>query len=504
MVVGVAPPLVDQTATAGCARGTRRQALGAALCAAGALVVGAALAACGPTAADLSAAAANPVVLTWLPWTDFPNGTTPSAASLMREGLRPWLLVNRGVQVDIAPPGSLQGNLAAMLAGEGPDVFHDAVLPPYVEQNLLYNIQPYLASDHIDLSRFLRTAVDSFASAAAFAPAGGGYYCLPAFINTLGMAVNVQALDAAGLSPPEPGWTYQQWASLWRSASNAAAGARHVYGGNLAWTGYDNSGSNPAPFYLKGFGGEYVDPLDATRCFLDQPGSIAALRWCYDLGSVGAVGGDNRADIAAGRQISGPLGTSALGTSGDLVYAAQNWRGLKWAVLPMPLWPQGAATSGSSDFYAISSGTKAPDLAWSLLRFLCVEADWQNFMTTLALLGPNQKALWQRWQETVLQYASPLAAVNLGVFTEAVQSDLPYVGLSFKFNDAESAAAIKAACAPAQTKQVSVELAARQATARVDALQAQGGLRLQRAEAALRDLRRSTTAAQALRAVTGP
>lgn len=483
-VVGVSAPIVISGGGGAQPRCTRRAALRAGLAAAGVAAVGAVLSACGPTVAGLTNAAAGPVVITWLPWTGFPSGTTPAAAGLMLDGLRPWLEANPSVRVRVAQFSTTQDTLAAMRSGEGPDVFHDAVLPAYTEENLALDLQPYIRSGGVDLSIFSRAALDYFVSAGGPAGAGGGLCCLPAFMNTLGVAVNVGRIDELGLNPPEPGWTYRQWAALWQGTTHAAPGSGHRYGGNFQWTGYDRSGGgNPAPFYLKGFGGEYVDPADATQCYLDRPGSIAALQWCYDLRRAGVLGGDNRGDIATGRQLTGPVGTA-----GDLAYAAQNWRGLYWDILPMPIWPGGAATFGSSDFYGIWTGTKTPDVAWSLLRFLCVETEWQNFMTKLALVGPNQKALWRQWEATVLQYATPLAAVNLNVFTEAVQGDLPYVGRSFQFADGPSARAINRYCSPAQAGTVSVAAAALQAAAAVNALQAAAAGARQRSATALQQV----------------
>ena len=471
---GRGSPPVGRPARPG-GRISRRLCLRAACGAALAGVVAPLLGACSPLAARLTTAAASPVTLRWLPWTGFPAGGTRTAAGLLLEGLRPWIAANRGVRVEVSGPAA--GTMAAMLAGHGPDVFHGNVLPALVQNNLVHNIAPYVRSDGVDLAVFPRSALAYAEASASFAPEGGGLFSLPAFANPAGMAVNLGAIAALGLRKPAPGWTYAQWATLWSAAAARSVHGRR-FGGNLLWTGYDNSGGNPAPFYLKGFGGEYVEPADPARCALSAPGSIACLEWCYALRHAGVMGGDNAADITTQRQLSGPLGTGGMGGAGDLVYAATNWGGLHWDILPMPVWPHGPATYGSSDFYAVGSATPYPELAWSLLRFLCVEATWQSFMMQVALTGPNQKSLWPQWERTVLQIASPLHKVHLDVFTEAVQTDLPYVGLSFRFADTQAAAAIRRATARAQAGQVSVPVAAGQAVAIVDALEATG-LKLQ-------------------------
>lgn len=479
-VMEVSAPSVSPPA--GTRRHSRRAILRAGLAAAGIAANGAVLSACGPNVAGLTQAAAGPIVLTWLPWTGFPGGATSAAAGLLLDGLRPWLQANPGVRVRVAPYSGTSDTLAAMRSGQGPDVFHDAVLPAYTQENLALDLQPYVRSGGVDLTSFSQSAIAYILSAAGPAGADGGLCGLPAFMNTLGMAVNVGRIDELGLNPPEPGWTHAEWAQLWQASTRPAPGSDHRYGGNLQWTGYDGSGGgNPAPFYLHGFGGAYVDPADPTRCALGQPGAVAALQWAYDLRQAGVLGGDNRNDFATGRQLTGPLGTA-----GDLAYAAQNWRGLYWDILPMPVWPAATATYGSSDFYAIWAGSRAPDLAWSLLRYLCVETEWQNFMTKLALVGPNQRALWPQWRATVLQYASPLGVVNLDVFTQAVQGDLPYVGRSFRYADTASAQAINGALLQAQSGHAPVAAAAQAAAQAVDAIQVAAGAVRQQSTAALR------------------
>ncbi len=472
-------------------RCTRRSALRTGVAAAGVAVTGSMLSACGPTVADLTAAAASPIVLTWQPWTGFAGGGTPTAAGLMLDGLRPWLADHPGVQVRVASRVSTGATLAAMRAGRGPDVFHGVVLPPYRERNLALDLQPFVRSSGIDMSMFSQSAIAYYTSAEGSAGTAGALYCLPAFMNTLAMAVNVGKLYELGLNPPEPGWDDAQWTAFWQAATHPAPGTAHRYGGNLRWSGYDASGGgNPAPFYLKGFGGEYVDPANTARCYLDHPGSVGCLQWSYDLRRAGVLGGNNRADIGSGRQISGPLGTG-----GDLVYAAQNWRGdVRWDIVPLPVWPNGAATYGSSDFYAIWEGTPVPEIAWSLLRFLSAESEWQTFMTKLALVGPSLKALWPQWEATVLQYAAPLSRVRLDVFTQAVQQDLPYVGLSFRFADTQSAQVIKRYCLLAQAGAISVPAAAQRASAEVDALQAGSGSAEQRSAKALQQVERAAAA----------
>jgi ABC-type glycerol-3-phosphate transport system substrate-binding protein len=446
------------------ARWTRRRALGwgVGLTVAGSVVGGV-------MGAAPVAAAAAPITLVWRPWYNFPNGTGQAALALMQQGISPWLAKHPGVKVEITTLGYQGATIAAMLSGTGPDVFEDWVLPPYIENNLVYNIYPYIQQDNVNLSIFPSGEMTYFFDAAHFAPGGGsGLYCLPAYIHTLAMAVNEGILDQMGLTYPEPDWTWEQWTHLWTATTiRSKDPTKQRYGGNLYWSGYDYyGGNNPAPFYLKGFGGGYVDPNDATRSFIDQPGSIQCLEWAFNLMNEGVLGSGT---FHTGHQVSTPRGTA-----GGLPYSASAWQSVKWNFYAMPVWPKGRYTFAASDFYAIYAGTKRPDIAWSFLKFLCVDTAWQSFMMRLALNGPNQKGLYAEWERVVQAVAPPLRTKNLGVIVQAVQNDEPYFGHTFQYADAQAAAIINKYTALAQARQMTVAQAAAEIAKQVNALEATG------------------------------
>jgi ABC-type glycerol-3-phosphate transport system substrate-binding protein len=425
-------------------------------------------------------AAAAPITLVWRPWYNFPNGTGQAALTLMQHGIQPWLAKNPGVKVEITTLGYQGATIAAMLAGTGPDVFEDWVLPPYIENNLVYNFYPFVQQDNVNLNIFPSGEMQYFFDAARFAPGGhGGLYCLPAYIHTLAMAVNEGILDEMGLTYPEPDWTWEQWTHLWTTTTiRSKDPTKQRYGGNLYWSGYDYyGGNNPAPFYMKGFGGGYVDPNDATRSYIDQPGSIQCLEWAFNLMNEGVLG---YGTFHTGHQVSAPRGTA-----GGLPYSAQAWQSVKWNFYAMPVWPKGRYTFAASDFYAISAATKRPDIAWSFLKFLCVDTAWQAFMMRLALNGPNQKDLYPEWQRVVGEVAPPLRTKNLDIIVQAVQNDEPYFGHTFQFADSQAGAIINKYTAMAQARQMTVPQAASEIAKQVNALEATGAVTQAKAYAAL-------------------
>ena len=461
----------------GVGRWTRRRAVRALVAAAGAVTAGRVLAACAPTVAGLTQAAARQIVLTWRPWDGF-IGNNDTIKGLLYDGLRPFLDAYRGVDVtvDMSPRG---GTLASLTAGSGPDVFYDTVLPTYVQADLVLDVSPYVRRDAVDLGLFPAGQMAYFRAAAAARLGGDGLFCLPAVMQVLAIAVNQAQLDNLGLTDPQADWTHDQWSAMWRAATSLDP-SRRRYGCLLDWKGYDTYGNNPSPFYLRGFGGEYVDLNDATRCALADPPSLQGLHWCYDLQLAGVSGGVLIQDFAPGRLVCGPMGTG-----GDLANAAAQWQGLKWDLYEMPVWPQGRLTSGSTDFYAISQATKVPDVAWGLLRYLCVDPTWQQWMMNLTLAGPNQRRLWDEWRSRVTGFAPPLARVNLQAFLGPIDREELYVGRSFRFAESASAALLDQFGTTVSSGRSSVEEAAAVAVQAIAQLQAQGAAQEKQAQDAL-------------------
>jgi ABC-type glycerol-3-phosphate transport system substrate-binding protein len=436
---------------------SRRDALRAAT---GAAVGGAVLAAAGvpvQAAAAPTTAAANPVRLIWRPWYNFNNATSKTGEALMMQGIQPWLAQNPGVEVSITFLGYQSTTVSALLAGNGPDVFADWILPLYLSANLLLNFSSYAKQDNVDLSIFAPGEMELFQQ-------NGGLWALPSYLHLECPAVNLGILDNLGLGYPQSGWTYEDWTRLYQQvAAGKASNGKPPTSSVFYWDGYDYYGGSPNACYLTGFKGAYVDPSDTTKCYLSSPGSQQCLEWIYGLLNSNVCG------------TSGGIGpTGAIGstdTAGGLINAAESYRSLKWQIYDEPLYPAGAVAYAASDFYAISAATARPDVAWDFLKFLCVGTSWQTWMMKLAMNGPNQKGLWPQWVETLKAIAPPLANIDLDVFNRQMQKNEPYFGLTFKYADPQAGAAISSNLGKIQSAKISVQVATTQATQQVDALE---------------------------------
>ncbi len=427
-----------------------------------AALLGGSLVGCGK--AKPVTAAANPVVLLWHPWTYFTDGGSASAVPLYQEGIKPFLAQNKGVQVTINFPNP---SVASLTGGAGPDVMEYWVLNGFVQNNLLLDLTPYISKDGVDLSVFPSNTINFYKEVGTFSPQKAGLYCLPAYIHTLAMAVNLSLLDDAGQPYPEPGWTWEEWASMWQQVTVKNDGSSSRTGAWLYFGGYNYSGTGPAPFYLRGFGGDYVDPTDPTKCYLDQPGSIQALEWIYGLLQSGAV------TMTRGFQ-SGSVVSAAHGSAGSILSLVENMGNVTWSYYETPVWPKGKVAYAADDFYAINAQTKHPDIAWEFLKFLTVENSWQQFMMHLALTGPNKAELWPEWAATAAQVAPTLADKNLQVMVDQVQNNEVYPGSVFRYNDSSAASTINGYLTQIAQGTIEVPVACQTMTQQVNALEQQG------------------------------
>ncbi len=440
-------------------RATRRGIL-----AAGAATAAAALGGCAwfqagsprRTAAPVKAAA-SPHILRIRP--GFIQETT---IPLMKQTWQPWLDQNPGVEIDLMSGlGRQQATATSMLAGQGPDVFADWVVPLFTSQHLLLDLTNYVKQSNVNLANYPQKDLALFQQ-------GGGLWGLPSYLHLTAPAVNLSVLDGLGLTYPESGWTWQEWGQLWQSSAlRSTSPARSRVGYNWSWDGYDYYGSNPQAHYLKGFGGEYVDPTDGTKCYLSAPGSVACLEWIYGLNT------EKVTAVSGGDFTTGSLVTSNFATN-VVAQLVGPWSKLKWQLYDEPIYPQAATAYAASDFFAISALAPRPDIAWSFFEYVAVGAQWQRQMMHLIGMGPNQIALWPEWVAALKAEAPPLADKDLDVFVRQVQGNQPYFGLVFAYQDAAAGNAINAQTLPAQQGRTSVATATAQAVTQVDGIEAAG------------------------------
>jgi ABC-type glycerol-3-phosphate transport system substrate-binding protein len=444
----------------------RRTALTWALRGAAGVLAVASGAACASPKAAQPPPAPTPVVLTLLPTAAFTNFPLQLQQRIFDEFSDDFRRQHGGLQVRLLEPGFQGAAQASLLAGNGPDVVSDWIMTGYTALDLLLDLRPLVQQDNVRLDAFLPGQLDFFRASAEVSPTNpNGLYGLPAYINTVVYVVNQGVLDQLGQSYPEPDWDWRQWTRLWEAATQPPGKAGPARsGGWIDWRGYDHTYNMPSPWVLAGWGGEYVDAADPGRCALRSAESIACGEWVYGLVWSGVCNGSS--DFAGGRVVC------FVHQSGDMVTAARSFGGLKWDFYAPPLWPARKTTYVSTDFSGIWAGTRQPELAWRLLHWLTVGPDWQRVLMKVALISPNQPALWEEWKANVLAVAPPLASKNVQVFLDQVRGGTAYAGRLFRSASNSDKAALGVLAGQLRARQTSVAEGFRTVSDQIDAIEA--------------------------------
>jgi hypothetical protein len=397
----------------------------------------------------------------------------PAFWSLILDAMQPLLRANPGLEVRLFPPVWEGAAQASMLAGNGPDIFGDFILTGYTAADLALDLTRYVKEDNVNLGQFMQGQLEYIRQAGLQSPTNpNGLYALPQLTNPTASVVNLGVLDQLGLKYPEPDWTYADWAKLWEACTVKAQGSKpQRWGGMIDWRGYDHTYNMISPWVLWGWGGEYVDPTDSARCYLDQPGSIACGEWALDLIWNGVA---TSPDITSAASFSGQQLVTYLQDSDALPGAATGYTGLKWDFFALPVWPVRPATYTSANFDGIWAGTPHPDAAWTVLKWVVTSSAWQRLQMRTLMYAPSRLDLYADWIEVVRQVAPPLRDKNLNVYLQQAQANTQYVGDLFLYSSNEAKAVIGKLSADLLARRTTVAEGFTAAARQIDALEAAG------------------------------
>jgi ABC-type glycerol-3-phosphate transport system substrate-binding protein len=421
-------------------------------------------------------AARAPAVVRYAPWGQWP-GASPSWQRYVMAGLQPFLEENPNVEVRIVPPGGGGSFATPILAGQGPDVFEDWVIPPYLDQGLVANLQPFIQQDNLSLDLWSPGQMRALSTPS-------GVWFLPAYVHVDAMAINLSDLDARGLSYPDPDWTYEDAERLYRATTWEQGGQHHYgYGFDIPSNGgaIGFGSSDTRAFFLHWFGGALMDAT-RTRCVIDAPEAVQAVEW------LDALVQDQVA--TSGGSIYGPAATTfAEVGSNNLPYMLQTWRNkVKWTFFPVPRFPAGQFAFEATDYHAMNAQTPEPEAAWLLLRFLAADPRWSRYTMKVLLRTPSLVSLWDEYERTVLEVAPVAQGKGVHWFTVAAER-WGVAGRTFRYLHDQAIALVNQGLTAAVTRQMSAALALRLAAQQVNALEASGAVeqgRLQAEEAQAR------------------
>lgn len=445
---------------------TRRRMLGRGAAAAG-LAGGALAALSGGRRAEAKAAPqpqSTVVELTFMPWWIY---WTKAGRAVLQEGVSRFAAENPGLRLT-ALPGPQGGGASTstvvtdIITGSGPDVIADCcgALVTYVQAGAFADLQPLLKESNVPLSTWSKGQVQALATAS-------GQWALPVYNGPVVYACRQDLLDQLGLPYPDPSWTYEEAASLWRSCAGSfqsAGKTQQRVGCNFWWY----STSWYAQGYLfRGFGGA---PMDATRtkALFTDPGALAAGNWVYPL-LWEKVLGPASGSITAG--------TAVFETAGgwSIPEAAIKWGNtFKWQYYPSPMYPNGRATFSNNDFWGLNANSKHPNEAWTALQWLAAGHTWQRFCMQATLLAPSAVALYSEFVAQLEAVAPPLKNRGLQWFQDAALGGYGYAEEFFKYQPTQAISLIGNILSQVYDQKLTVPAGFAQVVQQIDALEAGG------------------------------
>jgi len=279
------------------------------------------------------------------------------------EGLHP------NIEIKFEPVAHADKSTKFIIASEAknaPDVIHMEIqdIPPFIKKGYLLNLNDLVENE---ISNFM----DQWAEAPKkICEDNGILYAMPDNAQTIVLFYNTELFKKAGLDPNKPPKTWEEFREYGIKLTNG----KDQWGFGMV---ANNSASLISRFLpvLWSFGGDIFNE-DMTKCVLDSPDSIAAVKYFVELctkygitppapNEMGAQ--DVRTFLAQGKVAmsfgSGWTVSIVDKLNPDLKAA----KVLKNAPLPVG---KRKATFAQMDFWGISAFTKVKDAAWEWMKYL--------------------------------------------------------------------------------------------------------------------------------------
>lgn len=404
---------------------TRREFLRAA----GLTAAGAALAACNAPVAN-SPSPAGKVQLVYRDWrTDwFP----PMAQQMLDEfnATHP----NLRVYYDLDPESSEfeEKSLADLQAGTAPDVFQGccSFIPIWAQKGYLLDLRPYVQAD-LD-----RATIEDWDPVQynSFFTREGRQYALPKYHGALALYYNKDLFDQARVAYPNDSWNHADYLTAMKRLTQDS----NKDGKTDVWGSMIDIGWERLQVHVNAWGGHFVDPNDPTQSRMADPAALQALEWIRarvwdDKVMATALDVQNKGTqeaFAAGRLAMVEDGSWAL--KGILTNA--NFR---IGLAALPSGPARRATLATTDGFGIYAGTKHPDAAWELVKFL-ISQEYGRAMAKAQFLQPARASLVDEWIQLVrAEFPAKTTDLNLAAFADGQRKGYSVIGETFS-NQAEA------------------------------------------------------------------
>ena len=289
------------------------------------------------------------------------------------------------------PKGLADIMLEQMKAGTAADVFQGccSYFPIWAQEGFTLDLSPFIEKDLDELA----TNDWDPAQYASFLTRDGLRYAVPKYHGALALYYNKDLFDEYGVTYPDDTWDHNDYLAAMKSLTHDRDGD----GSTDLWGSTIDISWDRVQVHLNGWGGHLVDPNDPTVCGMDEPEAMEALEWIrariWDDGVMATnldVQGVATRDAFIGVQVA--MVEDGSWALKDILAKAD----FRVGVAPFPAGPVQRVTLATTDGFGIFAGTKHPEEAWELVKFLA-GAEFGRAMARANFLQPARASLVDEW-----------------------------------------------------------------------------------------------------------
>jgi multiple sugar transport system substrate-binding protein len=304
--------------------------------------------------------------------------------------------------------------LADFQAGTAPDVFQGCCthFPAWAQMGYTLDLSPYVEAD---LDEETIQDWDPAQYRALFAR-DGQQFGLPKYHGAMALYYNKDIFDEYGVNYPDDTWDHDDYLEVMMRLTHDRDGD----GKTDLWGSMLDISWSSLQIHANGWGGYFVDPDDPSQCLMCAPEAMNALEWI-------------RARMWDDQVMATPLAVQNLWPR----YAFTNERvamvedgswalkdilveaGFRIGVALFPAGPVRRVTLATTDGFGIYAGTRHPDAAWELVKFL-IGKDYGRAMARANFLQPARASLIDDWVGFIREeYPQKAEDVDIAAFADA-------------------------------------------------------------------------------------
>jgi multiple sugar transport system substrate-binding protein len=249
----------------------------------------------------------------------------------------------------------------------------------------------------------------------AFFTRQGVQYGLPKYQGALALYYNKDLLDHYNVDYPDDTWDYDDYLSAMQRLTHDrdGDGKTDLWGSmiDISWVRLQ--------IYANSWGGHLVDPDDPSHSLMCEPEAMQALEWIrarmWD-DKVMATFLDVQNVVTRQAFINEQIAMVEDGSWAlkDILNGAE----FRIGVAPRPAGPVRRVTLATTDGFGIYAGTKHPEAAWELLKFL-VSKEYGRAMARANFLQPARKSLVDEWASFIRkEYPEKAADIDIPAFAD--------------------------------------------------------------------------------------